>query len=346
MRNWFAGVAGWSVRNPLPVVAATVLLTLAGVIGALRLESDAATDTLVDRGSETFEGTERFRDQFGDDPVVILVEGQLEDLVLTDNLGRLLGLEGCLSGRVPEGQKPATETCGEIADLDPTQVVFGPATFLNQAAIQAEELLSGQSEAALQRARQAAAEAARRARQQGLPESEQRAAALAAGQQVLAQFQQELLNLAVRYGQTSLPRIDDPRYVSSVVFDTRQPGGVPKEKFSYLFPSSEAALITVRLRPELTESERRRAIELFREAVSDDEFKLDGGSYVVSGIPVVVEGLSEELESEIFILLAVALAVMALTLTVVFGPPLRLMPLGVALVATAGAFGALALFGG
>jgi hydrophobe/amphiphile efflux-3 (HAE3) family protein len=346
MSNSFGRLAAWSVRHARLVVAAAVLLTLLGTVGALRLESDAATDTLVDRGSDTFGTTERFAEQFGDDPVVILVRGQLEQLLLTRNIESLLRLEGCLSGRVPEGEKPATETCGEIADLDPSQVVFGPATFLNQSAIRAQELLSGQSQAALAQAREAAAEAARRAREEGLSEAEQQAAARAAGEQVLSEFQRQLLNLAVRYGQTRLPSLDDPQYVSSVVFDTRFAGGVPKERFAYLFPSPEAALISVRLRPGLTDAERGRAIELFRQAVGEKEFRLDGGSYVVSGIPVVVEGLSAELESEIFILLAVALALMALTLTAIFGPPLRLLPLAVALSATALAFGGLALFGG
>jgi uncharacterized protein len=346
MSNPFGSLAAWSVRHARLVIAGAVLLTLLGTVAALRLESDAATDTLVDRGSETFATTERFKEQFGDDPVVILVRGQLEQLLLTQNIESLLRLEGCLSGRVPEGQEPATATCGEIADLNPSQVVFGPATFLNQSAIRAQELLSGQSQAALAQARQAAADAARQAREQGLSKAEQEAAAQAAGEQILGEFQRQLLNLAVRYGQTRLPSLDDPQYVSSVVFDTRFAGGVPKERFSYLFPSPEAALISVRLRPDLTEAERDRAIDLFRQAVGEKEFRLDGGSYVISGIPVVVEGLSAELESEIFILLAVALALMALTLTAIFGPPLRLLPLAVALSATALAFGGLALFGG
>jgi hydrophobe/amphiphile efflux-3 (HAE3) family protein len=346
MSNPFGRLAAWAVGHARLVVSGAVLLTLLGTIGALRLESDAATDTLVDRGSETFHTTERFKEQFGDDPVVILVRGQLEQLLLTRNIESLLRLEGCLSGRVPEGQEPATETCGEIADLNPSQVVFGPATFLNQAAIRAQELLTGQSQAAVAQAREAAAQAAQQARRQGLSTAEQEAAARAAGEQVLGEFQRQLLNLAVRYGQTSLPSLDDPRYVSSVVFDTRFAGGVPKERFAYLFPSPEAALISVRLRPDLTEAERDRAIELFRQAVGEEDFRLDGGSYVISGIPVVVEGLSAELEGEIFILLAVALALMALTLTAIFGPPLRLLPLAVALSATALAFGGLALFGG
>jgi uncharacterized protein len=351
MSNRFGRLAAWAVRRPRTVIAVTVLVTALGVLAALRLDSEAATDTLVDRDSETFAATQRFDEQFGDDPVVILVHGQLEDLLLTDNLGRLLQLEGCLAGQVGPGAEALNETCGKIADLDPTQVVFGPATFLNQSAVGLEQQLSGQSQAAIEQARAAAAAAAQRAKRQGLSEEDQIAAARGAGQEVLGRFQQQILELAVQTGQTGPPRIDDPRFVSSIVFDTRFAGGVPKARFSDFFPNPEAALIAVRLRPELGEAQRGAAIELFRDAVAHDDFRLRAGggedpSYVVSGVPVVVEGLTKELEHEIFILLGVALAVMAVTLVIVFGPPLRLLPLAVALVATAIAFGGLAAFGG
>jgi predicted RND superfamily exporter protein len=351
MSNRFGRLAAWAVRRPGTVIAVTALVTAVGALAALRLDSEAATDTLVDRDSETFAATQRFDEQFGDDPVVILVRGQLEDLLLTDNLGRLLQLEGCLAGQVAPGAEALNETCQKIADLDPTQVVFGPATFLNQSAVGLEQQLSGQSQAAIEQARTAAAAAARRAKRQGLSEEEQIAAARAAGQGVLGQFQQQILELAVQTGQTGPPRIDDPRFVSSIVFDTRFAGGVPKARFSDFFPNPEAALIAVRLRPELSEAQRAAAIGLFRDAVAHDDFRLRAGggedpSYVVSGVPVVVEGLTKELEQEIFILLGVALAVMAVTLVIVFGPPLRLLPLAVALVATALAFGGLAAFGG
>jgi uncharacterized protein len=339
-------LVAWAVARPRPVVAGTVFLCLLGVAGALRLETDAGTDTLVDRGSESFAATEDFKRQFGDDPVVILVRGDLRELVLTENLGRLLNLEGCLSGRVPPAQQALTETCREIAALDPSQVTFGPATFLNQSAIQAERFLGAETQAALERARAASASAARAAARRGEPAAVQRQEGEAAAQAVLGRFQSGLLKLAARSGLTRAPSLDDPRFVSQVVCDSRLPGCTPKEKFSYLFPSSSAALISVRLRPELSESERERAIDLFRQAVGEDEFRLDSGTYVVSGVPVVVEGLAEELRGEIVILLAAALAVMAVTLTFVFGPPLRLLPLGVALVSVALAFGGLAVFGG
>jgi uncharacterized protein len=346
MSGFLVRLAAWAVRRPVPVVVGTMFLCLLGVAGALRLEADAGTDTLVDRDSESFAATEDFKHQFGDDPVVILVRGELEELVLTQNLGRLLNLENCLSGSVPEGQQPLSDTCARIAELDPSQVTYGPATFLNQSAIQAERFLGSQTQAATARASAAAEAAARDAARRGASEAVQREEARAASQAVLRKFQSGLVDLAARSGLTGPPTIDDPRFVSRVVCDSRQPTCTPKERFAYLFPSSDATLISVRLRPELTESERAEAIDLFREAVADEQFRLDGGAYVVSGVPAVVDGLSDEIRSEILILLAAALGVMALTLTLVFGGRLRLLPLGVAVVAAAIAFGGLGLFGG
>jgi predicted RND superfamily exporter protein len=349
MRNVLARIAGWCVERPAPVLAAALLIALVGVVAALRLEADAGTDQLVDRDSDAFVATEEFKRKFGDDAVVVLVKGDLERLVLTEELGTLLGLEGCLSGNAPGGRvvadEPAPAPCAELAESKPARVVYGPATFLNQFATQAANLLAGQSRAAIAQAQAAAAEAIRDARREGRSEIEQRQVAIAAAQQVLGGFQQQLVELAVRYGQVGVPRIDDPRFVSSVVFDSREQGQ-PKPRFSYLFPSAESALVSVRLRPELTESERHDAIGLIRAAVADPAFRIRDAEYVVSGVPVVVDGLSEELEGEISILLAVAVAVMALTLALVLGPPLRLLPLAVALGAAALTFGGLAAFGG
>jgi hydrophobe/amphiphile efflux-3 (HAE3) family protein len=349
MRDLLARIAGFCVERPLPVLAATALVTLLAVVGALGLEADAGTDQLVDRDSDAFVGTEEFKREFGDDAVVVLVKGDLEQLVLSSDLGKLLALEACLSGKAPGGRvfgdEPAPAPCAALAESRAARVVFGGATFLNQSAIQAERLLAQQSSAAQQQARAAGERAALDARRQGLPESDQRAAAEAAAQEVLTAFQQQVLALAIRYGQTGIPRLDDPTFVRSVVFDSRSPGQ-PKPRFSAFWPSADAAQILIRLRPELSETERREAIEQIRAAVDDPTFRIRDAEYVVSGVPVVVEGLAQKLSDEIFVLLAVALAVMALTLALLLGPPMRLLPLGIALVAAAAVFGLLAAFGG
>jgi hydrophobe/amphiphile efflux-3 (HAE3) family protein len=354
MRNLLARIAGWAVEHPVPTVTAAVLMTLIGSIAALRLEANAGTDTLVDTGSNTYAATQSFNQRFGEDAVVVLVQGDMSQVLLSSDLGRMLALESCLSGTAPGGEvikgQPAKPACAAIAELKPSFVVYGPATFLNQSAIQARNLLSQQVAATRAQERAAAKQAAQQAAQQGATPAQQRQAAAAAAQQVQTQFQQQLVGLALQYGITSVPALDDPNYVQSVIFDSRLAGGVPKARFFDLVPSPDAALISVRLRPELTEQQRQQAVSLFRAAVdqfqADPNLRLRDATYTVTGPLPVVEGLAQELSTQVFILLAVALAVMAITLSVVFRPPLRLLPLGVALGAAGIAFGFLSLAGG
>jgi uncharacterized protein len=359
MSEFFGRLAARSVRRRAAVIAAAGFLALLGVAGASRLETNTGTGTFVSHGASAYGDTQRFNDQFGDEPVRILVKGDpaqggLRHIVLTQNLGSLLRLEGCLSGRIPQGQQPAAPVCGEIASLDPSQVVYGPATFLNQAAIEAQKFLGGALQGAQRQAQVAASAARAKAAKSGAGPAAQAQAAQAAGQGTLQQAQAQLLALGSKYGQTSLPNIDNPKFVENVVFDSRYGGGVPKAKFAGLFPSADAAMITVRLRPDLSEAERRKAVGLFREAVDDPTFKLNGGSYVVGGDPVVAADLSSRLDtniakgfgSEVFTLLVAALALMAVALMIVLRPPLRLLPLAVAVVAVAVVFGTLGIAGG
>jgi len=133
MRNFLARIAGRAVERPTPVIVAAVLLTLIGAVAALRLEADRSPNSLVNRGSGTYAATQSFYDQFGGEPVEVLVKGDLRQLLLTNNLGRLLALESCLSGKAPGGQvingQPAPAPCAAIAQLDPSTVVFGPASW-------------------------------------------------------------------------------------------------------------------------------------------------------------------------------------------------------------------------
>ena len=91
--------------------------------------------------------------------------------------------------------------------------------------------------------------AAQAAAKRGASTAEQQQVASQAAQQVLSQFQGQLIQVALRYGITSIPRLDDPNFVSRVVFDQSKPAGTPKERFGYLFPNKNAAQIIVRLRP-------------------------------------------------------------------------------------------------
>jgi uncharacterized protein len=352
-RGLFERVAGVAVRWPWLVIAPIVLLTGAGIFAATRLDTNAGTDTLVSKGSSEYQATQDFHQKFGDEPVIVLAKEDLRRLVLTKDLEPLFELEECFAGgtqlaaSLPHQKKqPLPPVCDEIAKLHPSQSVFGPGTFLYLSVAGIQEALRGQIGGASAAAQQAGRRAARAAARRGASSAEQQQAANAAAQQVLSQFQGQLIQVALQYGITSIPRLDDPNFVSRVVFDQSKPAGTPKERFGYLFPNRNAAQIIVRLRPDMTDSERHEAIGLFRKAVSDPRFKLTDGSYLVTGAPVVVDAGARELRNQTLLLLGVAGLVMALTLLLILPRPLRLLPLAVAVAAGAMTMGLVALFGG
>ena len=329
----------------------TAVLALGGAGLALRLQPSAATETLVNRGSQSFKDTERFKRDFGGEAILVLVHGDLSRTVLTSDLNRVLRLEGCLGGNVPDNKKglgSLPPVCRKIAELKPAKVVYGPATFINTAVGQIQDQLAKKQQTAATQAQQAAEAARKLSKRRGDPPSEQQRLAKAAADAVQAQFINETLRLALKYGLSGIPRINDPTFVSALVFDrTAGEPGVPKSRFAYLFPSKNAALIQIRLRPDLTEAEQARAIDLIREATGEKVFKpRKGARYIVTGVPVVAEGLADAVQRSIFILLGAALVLMAGTLALVFRSGLRLLPLGLALAAAAMTFGALSLAGG
>ncbi|HVE68062.1 MAG TPA: MMPL family transporter [Solirubrobacteraceae bacterium] len=346
-----------AVRRPGLVAALTALLALGGGVLALGLKPDTGVDTLVSRDSETFQATEQYRERFGEDAIVVLVREPLPQLMLTSDLGRLLGLEGCLSGNLPrEVRRPPGGVNGPCARLArgrdrPVQVVYGPGTFVNESVRQIQEQFGAQQKAQAAREKRAMTAARKLAKAQGRNGAERRRLAEQARELVRAEYFRDTLRLALNYGIRSLPRLNDPDFVSQLVFDPRRGVNVPKARFAYLFPSPRAALVQVRLRPGLSDAQRDRAIALVRAATELPEFQLTNGKgrYTVTGAPVVLEALTDEVSSSILSLLVAALVVMALTLLFVFRSParrgVRLLPLGIALATVGILFGAMALVG-
>lgn len=320
-----SAVAAWAVRRARAVLAVALVLAVAAGVAATRLPTDAATNTLVDSDSAGYRATQEVRRDFGEEPVVVLAEGDLQKIVLTANLGRLLRLEGCLSGKVPKGAEPLPGPCAELAEEDPVRSLVGPATFLNEATIQVQR------------------------------ELERLVATVPP-----AKLRQLLLQIAAQYGITSAPSLSNPNFLAAIVFDINKARGTPKAKLAYLFPNGHSAQVILRLRSDLSEAERHRAIETIEAIVRDPVarprckfkgrpercFQLHGARYVISGVPVVVDAVTRALKDALLVLLGVALVVMALTLLLVFRSRWRLLPLGIALAAAALSFGIFGLLGG
>lgn len=341
-------LAAFAAGRPRLVLAVCVVLTLIGAGLSLRLQPDASNETFVGEGSTTAQATDELAERFGEDSVIVLVRGELNRILLTDNLQKVIGLEGCISGNVPRGTIPtggSVSPCGRMAESKAAKVVIGPGTFVNESVRQLQQGFAERTRGQAEKARKAASAARQLALKQGRSEAEADKLAQQARQLVQAEFTRDILQLALRYGLTGIPSLNDKSFITQLVYDASKSAGTPKARFAYLFPSRDAALIQVRLKPGLSEEQRRDAIADIRAATEMEEFTLDQASYAVTGAPVLVNDLTGAISRSLLILLVAAVLVMAGTLALVFRSRLRLLPLGVALGASAITFGALSLAG-
>ncbi len=182
--TWFGRVAAWAARHARPLLAVTAVVAVAAAVGATQLPTDAGVDTLADPDSATAQATQRVREDFGEEPIVVLAKGELPQLILSDNLFRLLRLEGCLSGKVPKGAESIPGPCTELAETGAVEFLTGPATFLNESVVQIDNQLRRLAE--------------------NVPAD---------------RFREYLLAVATKYGITSAPSITNEDFVATVVFD-------------------------------------------------------------------------------------------------------------------------------
>jgi hydrophobe/amphiphile efflux-3 (HAE3) family protein len=356
--------ASAAAGRPVATLGVVVTLALAGGLLALTLQPDAGSDTFVSRSSSSYQATADDHQHFGGDAVIVLIREPLPDLVETKDLATVSQLEACLSGQVLVANQtlgsftpaaPGTERpyggwsspCGQLMRLKSVQVVYGPGTFLNRAVAAVNTQIAGLLQAAQQAVRRYYQDAYQLARAKGETPKQATQAAQAAAQ---LEYQQQLAQLeqtAVTSGLTGVPRIDQSAFIRQIVFDETRGVDQPKARFAYLFPTKGSALIQARLKPNLSSAQQAQTISLIRRAVRMPIFGLGyGGTYTVTGVPVVVNDLASTITSSIALLLIAALLVMAITLKIVFRSRLRLLPLGIALAAVGITFGLIALFGG
>ena len=239
-------------RRPGRVLLAVAIVAGISAALALRLEPSTATDTLVGKGSDTYQATEVYRERFGDHAIIVLVRGDLQRLVLTDDLRRLLGLEGCLSGHKPKDEAGAGRQGSPCAEFARTQDGQGRLRPGHVSSTPRSSEINDQFQRQLGSKAQEA-ERAEVAATSSRPRGPQQGAAEAGGRrrrQVIyrARFTRDLLQLDLNTATAS--RAAAARR-SRLRLDARvRPGArletFPKARFAYLFPNSNSAVIRVR----------------------------------------------------------------------------------------------------
>ena len=135
---------------------------------------------------------------------------------------------------MPKGAEPIPGPCAELAEMGAVEFLTGPATFLNESVVQIDNQLRRLAE--------------------NVPAD---------------RFREYLLAVATKYGITSIPSITNEEFVATVVFDLAAPAGHAEGAPRLPLPERRSAQIVIRLKPDLSEAERHRAIGLIEAAVED-----------------------------------------------------------------------------
>jgi hypothetical protein len=188
-------------------------------------------------------------------------------------------------------------------------------------------------------AAQAAADSARAAAlKAGKSQADADAAALAAYGQELRGATASLLQKYPNLGRTGLPEINNPKFVQAFLFHA---DGSAKAIFRPLFPRPNASLVVVRL----VDGASLNTIRDVRDTVSTmlRQYPLEGVSVTVSGAPVLSEGLVSATVTDLRVVVPVAAVVMLAILVLLLPGWLGLLPLPLAAIGVAFAYGSLDL---
>lgn len=288
---------------------AFVLLVLCALAGT-QLPSTPSTDLLVGDRSEIAQATKGLSDQFGQDPIAVVVKGDLAQTLAPQALLKINELEG------------------RLARLKGVKAVYGPGTFINQTVVQSERIIKQQLGTVGAQASAAEAAAVKAARARGASAAEVAAAKQRAFQQALKSAGgADLQELFVRFGSVGLPALTNQTFVNTLVFGA---GVEPKRRFRWLFPDTQHALVLVRPEPGVSGPEMLTLGKQIRALTS--KAKIEGGTTQVAGLPLLAASLEDETRDEIFRLAPIAgIAMLVLLLVVLRRRRGRLVALGLAL---------------
>ncbi len=309
---------GGALRSTRTLVLALVAFAVVGLVavGLARVSVDTGISSFVPRGDASYGELQQRDEDFGGEPIVVLLRGTSRNGLLIDSeqLPRLVGLEG------------------QLSQLPDVAVVYGPGTVLNQTAKSVRNVIlqiSGARDSIENTAKATG-------RNDGLKGK----ALQAYVDQALADFDRRYGALIAQAMPMGLPSLSNQKFVASVLFNNN---GEPRQEWKFLAPTAKSATLLVRPRAGLDQEGTKRLVERVRETVATAG--LDTAEPVVTGVPVVTSAVAAAATDEAPRLGLVALVTVGLVLFLVPWTRRkrdRLRPLvavGLGTATTLGAFG-------
>lgn len=293
-----------------------LVAVLGGVLvgGALRVRVDTSTESFLPAGDPAVAAMDQKADDFGGDPVVVLLRSKQPRALITDH-DSLLGL---------------LKLEGTLAKLPDVAAVYGPATVVNQLAGAAQNLLADIAG----RADGLRIAAEQKATKEGLSP----AAVQAAGEQATQVVTVRYAPLVVAGLPVGLPTLNNPGFAGAVIFGN---DGGPRAQWRFIVPDVNTVAILVRPRQDLDQVGTERLVSAIRGSVT--AAALPTASVTVSGVPAVTADLTGQIVGEVPLISALVALVVLLRFLFVPGPGTRrqrLWPLAAAALGSAGTFAA------
>jgi len=247
MKRITEALARFVLRRSWWLLLIVLLLSAAAIPGATMLNSETGFDALVSPSSEIAQDNARYEEQFGGEPIIVLLEGSLDDIFSTDNLAVLSEFEQQFS-----------------AD-ERYRSIIGPLTVLR------------------------------------------------AAMEEVTQAQIQLI------GE---PALDNPLFIAAVLYDDE---GAVSPAMQSLVPDENHALVLVTPQGNLEDSQALRTARDIEDFFI--VYPLSGVETTVIAATKLVDAISSSMSNNMKVLLALALAVMMLILTVLFRVRWRLLSL-------------------
>ncbi|HEX6350180.1 MAG TPA: MMPL family transporter [Candidatus Dormibacteraeota bacterium] len=299
-----------SPRMALGALLVGLLVSAVLGYGATRLNTDASVGLLADTSSAAYRDQAAYAGNFGADPVVIELEPQPGQQLLTPQ--HMVGMAGME---------------GKLASVHGVKRVYGPGTlvntFANEVTRRALDICGQQGQAA-----ENAAKAA------GKSSQEQ--------QQAFDDAVRACANqIAQQYPTLGVPAVDNPSFYDEILLE---PNGAVRPFWLWALPDPNHAVIQVRMSPDATAVDVRAVLD--RVDSQRHRSELQGLDVHVAGAPALTVSLADSVHNSLIYLLPLTLLAMLVVTLLAIRVRLRLLAVPLAALAglwTAGAAGWLGL---
>ena len=300
MKRLSGAIARFIESRPWWLVVVAIVLAAAAVPGITMLETETGFDALVSSKAKISQDNSRYEEQFGGEPITILLNGQLDDILSADNLVIMSEFEQ------------------EFSYDEHCCAVIGPTTLIHTAVEEAIKV----SQAFQEQIALAQEEAAREARQAaaaiGLNELQQEEAAQQARAEVLQSFQPQIEQMQL-IGE---PSLDNPLFVEAIIYDSE--GSINQEIRPFI-PDNEHALIIVTPIGNLSDEEALQATMDIEDYFLTHPLTKVNTTVIASS--KLVDAISKGMGKNMAILLGISVVVMTLILLGMFRVRWRLLSL-------------------